>query len=371
MSGQHILVAANALTNVPIAELPVSELHFSRVLNDNGVLEAQILLSDAGVSLTKLLTNNALEPGYVSLYCMRDNVPVWGGLLWAHSYDSTSGILTIDGAEFGSYLSSRFIMQNTTYNADVATLAVTWVSQVFADGGPLDALAAGLPSASTLTGTTLKGTFYAYEQHCVADLLTGYVAQNPGGIDWSFDMRDVDINGNPRPTFVVSAPRRGRNAVATGVQWDYPFDLASLALSRNAQAGELATELIVTGAGSGATLLQASKAIPVPGYIKLQSVVNDGNLATQAAVNNYAVAEAQTRAHNGASMVFGAVILGSSWYGSGVDTGDEVCIRITDPYYPGGALLYQRIIGYDVTPATSGAPELVGVTFGDPLVNIG
>jgi hypothetical protein len=202
--------------------------------------------------------------------------------------------------------------------------------------------------------------------------LTGYVAQNPGGIDWSFDCRDTDTNGNPRPTFVVSAPRRGHNAQKTGVQWDYPADIASLALTRNAQQGELATELFVTGAGSGLTLLQASQAIPIPGYIKLQAVVNDANLATQAAVNAYAVAEAQTRAHNGASMVFSAVILGSSWYGSGVDTGDEVCVRITDPYYPQGHLLYQRIIGFDVIPQTANAPELVNVTFGDALTsNIG
>ena len=361
MSGQHILVATNALTNKPIAELPVSAYHHSRVLNDNGVLEAEILLSDPAVAKLGLLTNNALEPGYTSLYCYRDGVVDWSGLLWSHAYDSTTATLTIDGAEMGSYLSSRFIIEATTYNADVAQLANTWVTQVFADGGP------SIVTAITNTGVTLSGQFYAYEQHCVADLLSGYVAQNPGGIDWSFDVLDVDANGNPRPTFVVSAPRRGRNAVQTRVQWEYPSDMASLALTRNAQQGELATELFVTGAGSGATLLQASKAIPVPGYIKLQAVVNDGNLATQAAVNSYAVAEAQTRAHNGASMVFGAVMLGSSFYGSGVDTGDEVCVRITDPYYPSGQLLYQRIIGYDVIPQTANQPELVNVTFGDPL----
>lgn len=366
MSGQHILVAANALTNVPIAEIPVSTFHHSRVLNDNGIVEGIVLLSDSNIAKLGLLANNALEPGYVTLYCFRDGVVDWSGILWSHAYDSTTGELTIDGSEMGSYLSSRFIIESTTYNADVATLAQTWVTQVFSDGGP------SITSAVTATGTTLAGTFNSYEQHCVADLLTGYVAQNPGGIDWSFDIQGVDGNGNPQPCFVVSAPRRGRTAKLTGVQWDYPGDIASLALTRNAQAGELATELFVTGAGSGLTLLQASKAIPVPGYMKLQSVVNDANLATQAAVNAYAVAEAETRAHNGASMVFGAVVLGSSWYGSGVDTGDEVAVRITDPYYPSGQLLYQRIIGYDVMPATANQPELVRVTFGDALTsNIG
>ena len=361
MSGKHILVATNALTNKPIAELPVSEYHHSRVLNDNGVCEGNILLSDPGIKKLALLANNALEPGYASLVCYRDGVPDWTGLLWSHDYDSTGAGLDISGSEMGSYLSSRFIVKQVNYSDDVANLAYDWVTQVFGDGGPT------ITTAITLTGTTLTGTFNSYEQHCVADLLTGYVAQNPGGIDWSFDIVGVDANGNPQVCFVVSAPRRGRNAQQTGVQWDYPGDLAALALTRNAQQGELATELIVTGAGSGATLLQASKAIPVPGYIKLQAVVNDGNLATQAAVNAYAVAEAQTRAHNGASMVFSAVILGSSWYGSGVDTGDEVAIRITDPYYPTGQLLYQRIIGYDVVPQTANSPEVVKVTFGDPL----
>jgi len=365
MSGNHILVASNALSNIPIAELPVSDYHHSRVLNDNGVLEAKILLSDPNVAALQLLTSSALEPGQTSLYCYRDGVCDWGGLLWQHSYDSTTGILTIDGAEFGSYLSSRFIQQTSSYNADVATLASNWVTQVFNDGGP------PLVTNITTTGTSLKGNFNAYEQHCVADLLSGYVAQNPGGIDWSFDVIDVDGNGNARPTFVVSAPRRGRIATATGVQLDYPGDIASYSITRAVHAGEFATYLTVTGAGSGATLLRQTVAVPVYGYIKLETVVNDQNLATQAAVNSYATAYSTTLAHNGASLVFGVVIRGSSWYGSGIDTGDEIAIRITDPYYPKGNLATFRILGYDVVPATDAAPELVNVTLGDVLTNIG
>src|SRR5579859_765784 len=106
MSGQHILVATNALSNIPIAELPVGAYHHSRVLNDNGVLEAQILLSDPNIAKLGLLASSALEPGQTALYCYRDGVVDWAGLLWSHAYDSTTGILTIDGAEFGSYLSS-------------------------------------------------------------------------------------------------------------------------------------------------------------------------------------------------------------------------------------------------------------------------
>lgn len=79
MSGQHILVAANALTNVPIAEIPVSTFHHSRVLNDNGIVEGIVLLSDSNIAKLGLLANNALEPGYVTLYCFRDGVVDWAG----------------------------------------------------------------------------------------------------------------------------------------------------------------------------------------------------------------------------------------------------------------------------------------------------
>lgn len=353
-AGKHVLVAVNALTNVPIAEIPVSSLHHSRVVNDNGVLEATCLLSDPAVAKLGLLTLNALEPAYVTLYCYRDNVVDWAGILWSHAYDSTTGIITLEAAEFGSYLSSRFIIANQSYNADVATLAGTWAQQVFNDGGPLSS-AGGLPLAITTTGTSLVGSFFAYEQHNVAYLLTGYTTQSPGGIDWSFDVRDNDANGNARPTFVVSAPRRGRVASATNAQWDYPVHTAAYTLTKSAQDGEFATELIVTGAGSGATLLQAVKAVPMPGYIKLQSVINDANLASQAAVNGYAIAQANILNHNGASMVFSSVILGSVFYGSGVDTGDEVTLRVVDPYFASTSQVVSVVSTITATPAVVGS----------------
>ncbi len=354
----HTLVASNALNNVIIAELPCTDAHHLRTLNDSGTLDASIPMDDPGTRALALVANGIVEPAAVSIYCQRDQTWEWGGLLTAHSYDSTSAVLKITASEFGSYAAWRYLQEALAYGDDIATLSSGWAAQVFADNGP------PLATTVTTTGLTVIGKFNPWEQHNALDLIKAYQAMD-GGYDWSFDVV-LDGNGNPSANLVLSYPRRGMPFATSGVAWDFPGAILSYSLTKTADPASFDTDILVTGAGSGATLLLGEATIVAPGYVKVQTVVSNSALVTQAAVNSFAAGTAKARRQT-PLITISAIMPGDQFYGSGVSTGDEVTLNLVDPYLPTGLVLPVRIIGCDTAFPTSSSPELVTVTFGPPL----
>lgn len=354
----HTLVASNALTNVVLAELPCTDAHHLRTLNDSGTLEASIPMDDPGTRALALVANDIVEPAAVSIYCQRDQSWEWGGLLTAHAYDSKTALLKITASEFGAYAAWRYIQEGLAYSNDVALLTKNWVQQVFNDNGP--------PLLTTVTtgGITVTGQFNPWEQHNVLDLIKSYQAM-AGGYDWSFDV-GIDANGNPCANLVLSFPRRGVPFAHSGIVWDYPGAILSYQLTKTADPASFDTDILVTGAGSGATLLLGQAVINAPGYVKVQQVISNANLVTQAAVNSFAAGTAKARSKTPLTTV-SVIMPGDQFYGSGVTTGDEVTLSLVDPYRPDGLTLPVRIIGADTVFPTASVPELVTVTFGPPV----
>lgn len=354
----HTIIASNSLTNEIIAEIPATDAHHSRTLNDSGSLEASIPMDDPNVRALALVANEVVEPAAIAIYCLRDQTYEWGGLLWAHEYDSTSAALKITAYEFGSYLACRYIAQKLAYSGDVSTLAGGWVSQVFDDNGP------PVLTSLTATGLAMSGAFNAWEQHNVLDLVKAYNAMT-GGYDWSFDV-GTDGNGNPCAEFVTSYPRRGVSYTNSGIVWDYPGPVMSWQLAKTADPSYFDTDLLVTGAGAGATQLLGEGTITAPGYVKIQQVISNPNLNTQAAVDAFAAGTAAARS-KAPLVTIAATLTGDAFYDAGVSTGDEVTLNIVDPYLPSGYIFHGRIIAFDTIFQTASAPEQVKVTFGSPL----
>jgi hypothetical protein len=210
----------------------------------------------------------------------------------------------------------------------------------------------------------MAGAFNAWEQHNVLDLVKAYNAMT-GGYDWAFEV-GTDGNGNPCAEFVTSYPRRGVSYTNSGIVWDHPGQIISWQLTKTADPAYFDTDLLVTGAGAGATQLQGEGTIIAPGYIKIQQVISNPNLTTQAAVNAFASGTAAARSK--APLVnIAAVLTGDGFYGAGIGTGDEVTLSLVDPYRPDGYTYHGRIIAYDTVFQTASAPEQVTVTFGNPL----
>ena len=113
------------VSNEVLAEVPFSGVSYERQLRKAGAFSGTIPVIAA---TNKLNLYESTMPGRTGLYVMRNDVCVWGGIVWARKYDESSKTLTVDASEFTSYFYHRHIWQTLVYGSEfigVASFSVT------------------------------------------------------------------------------------------------------------------------------------------------------------------------------------------------------------------------------------------------------
>lgn len=356
MSGSWTYLACNALNNQVIAELPLIKPHFARVLNDNGQFDGTIKLDSQQATGMQLIQQFAVEPALTAVYAIRDGAAKWGGLLWAHEYDSQTATLTVRGSEFGSYLAYRFIIQAGTFTNDMSVLAQNWVTGAFNDGGP------PLVTSVQSTGNTQTVVTQAWEQHNILDLVKVY-HNATGGYDWAFDVAATGLQTAPwQAQFTINAPRRGKSYVTSGVVFDYPGPVKQYHLTK---AGEqLVSDLFVTGSGTGTSQL-SGEFTKTTSYVKMQQIDNNSDLSSQAALNAYGLGRIKVIG-DPPPLTLTCTVLADAWHQTGLSIGDEFTLVANDNYLQGVGLP-GRVIQVDMKPGTDSDPEYVDLSITRPL----
>jgi hypothetical protein len=118
------------LSNQIISEVPFKGVSFERANRRAGSFSGTIPFLDAtdGLNLYE-----ATMPGRSGLYITRNNVCVWGGIIWSRSYDVDSKELEVDGGEFLSYFYHRNIWQTLQYGSEFIGIASYSVSNGLAE----------------------------------------------------------------------------------------------------------------------------------------------------------------------------------------------------------------------------------------------
>jgi hypothetical protein len=113
------------VSNEVLAEVPFSGVSYERQLRKAGAFSGTIPVIAA---TNKLNLYESTMPGRTGLYVMRNDVCVWGGIVWARKYDESSKSLSVDASEFTSYFYHRHIWQTLVYGSEfigVASFSVT------------------------------------------------------------------------------------------------------------------------------------------------------------------------------------------------------------------------------------------------------
>jgi hypothetical protein len=95
---------ANLITGAIVMEIPFSGVSWERSINAAGGFSGTIP-ADTYTDAFNLYETTI--PGKYALYVMRDNVCVWGGIIWSRSYDIMEKRLSVQASEFVSYLYHR------------------------------------------------------------------------------------------------------------------------------------------------------------------------------------------------------------------------------------------------------------------------
>ena len=102
------------VTNQVIAELPFSGVSYQRLLRKAGSFSGQIPAIEA---TEKYDLYETTMPGRTGLYVLRNGSCVWGGIIWARTYDQSSKTLSVDASEFTSYFYHRFVWKTISYGS--------------------------------------------------------------------------------------------------------------------------------------------------------------------------------------------------------------------------------------------------------------
>jgi hypothetical protein len=341
---------ADLLTNQIIAELPITGVSFTQQLNSPGTLSGTILISDAVQETYNIY--NATTPARTALYVDRDDVLVWGGIIWSRAYDSASQHMTINAQEFESYFNKRRITANTVFtNTDQLTIAQSLVTTAQSvTGGNINVIV-----GTETSGVLVNRTYYASELKPVYQALTD-LSQSTQGFDFNIQVA-YNSAKQPTKTLVLGYPLGGTRYSATNRSAPvFEFPAANIIDYSYSEDGSLtANKFTVFGAGSNEGQLQAvsSNANQITaGWPLLEDVANYSDLNDATLLANIAAGRLNAVINPPVTLQiiappYLAPTLGS--YG----VGDDIRIRILDDRFPNGLDAIYRLVGLTVTPGES------------------
>lgn len=361
-------------TNALLAELPLSSVSFSRILNGAGHFQGTLHLGDPKVTALNPIASTI--PGRTAIYVDRDGALVWGGIIWTRGpYQPTTQSIALGGMEFWSYFqvrtkTARYIVDTKAYlQQDQLFIARDLINYAQAKaGGNI-----GVVVNSETCGVLRDRTYNNYDFTPVGQAIEQLSAVL-NGFDFSIEVSYV--NGVPTKIFVPSYPRRGITANTSGLIFEYPGNVADFIWPEDAT--QQANSSYSIGAGQGASLLHSSSSVTAlldAGYPLLEYLDSYKTVSVQAELDAHAQADVVARAN--------AVVLPEVHLRSDTDpvlgsytTGDDARVRINDlGRFPDAAHsidgsdqrldTYLRITGYEViTPTVDGRSEDVRVVLG-------
>jgi hypothetical protein len=121
LSPEYRVFTTDLLTNKILSEIPLRGISYETSLVNAGECSGDIFIDSES---RKYDLYNATMPGKTGLYVLRNNVCVWGGIIWSRDYALDERKLSISASEFTSYLYHRTIWKTFT-NAFSGKLTVT------------------------------------------------------------------------------------------------------------------------------------------------------------------------------------------------------------------------------------------------------
>jgi hypothetical protein len=142
LSVDYRYFVVDLMSNELLAEIPFTGVSYSRSLREAGEFSGSIAITEATANLS--LYENTL-PGKTAIYVVRNNVCVWGGIIWTRSYDIVGKTLSISGSEFSSYFYKRVIWKTWVNAYQASITVVNGVANVVLDFAQAESITAGRP----------------------------------------------------------------------------------------------------------------------------------------------------------------------------------------------------------------------------------
>ena len=143
-----------------------------------------------------------------AIYVDRNGILVWGGIIWARTYNSSSQTLSLSAREMISYFERRRIIELTDFvNTDQLVIAKTLIENAQAQPyGDINILYNS--EGQTTSGVLVDRVYYSYELKTVFNAIQDLSRQNDG-FDFHIDVEYDNVTGQPTASFNTYYPQVG------------------------------------------------------------------------------------------------------------------------------------------------------------------
>ena len=359
MATTYRYLLADLITNEIIAELPLTGVSFTQQLNQAGTFQGHLLLS--GVNADALNVDASTIPARNAIYVDRDNVIVWGGIIWGREYNSTSQTLTITAREFISYFERRRINTTAVYSAtDQLTIAQNLIQT--AQTQPYGNIGITYNTdGQTTSGVLINRIYYNYELKSVFQAIQD-LSRQTDGFDFSIDV--YYESGSIIKAFNTYYPRLGGtydvndpyaivfNMPGNIVEYVYPED-GSIAANKIYSLGAGSNEGKLISIATDSTKL-------TDGWALLEDQANYSDITDQTVLDELANGRVTAFSYPPTTIKVIVPAYEAPVYGT-YEVGDSARLIITDSRFPNTLDAVYRIVGLSVQPGEDG-PERVTVT---------
>ena len=273
MADYQVLIC-NATTDTVIGALTPMTLTYSETLNGAGAATITAPLNTA----TRTLPEAA--PLLQSVFVLRDNVPVWGGILWGYAMDVNTNTLTLSCSGFISLLNRRRMRATVKHvGVDQALIVKDIVDTAQAISGG-DMLVDTSPIVAV--GVTRDRTYYEYERKNIGEAIEQLSDVRDG---FDFAIRPAYVAGVLTRRMTVTYPNTGRQ---TNIVLDAGSNVDLL--SATSDATQMTTVQHVKGEGDGAAalLVTATNANLLGVYPMVENLYAANDVKNTATLDDYA-----------------------------------------------------------------------------------
>lgn len=354
----YTYLAADLRTNQVLDELPLHGVSLDRIINKPGNFGGSSNLDN------DILDNDSLKaattPGRTALYVYRDDLIVWGGIIWSRVYQSQAKSIQLTAQTFESYAWRRIFRpgKKIVYNeAQCSIIRKLWQDLQdfeFANIGVQLPRTSLLPTGDIVREMTVQPWHFKTYGQYIDDPLMGF-SNSP---EWTIEC--FEEGGTPTKRLNIGYPRLGAPLEFTELVLSYPGNILNYYWTEN--TADSANRTWATGDGDEAAIkvgFAQNLSSMNAGYPVLDSVINHAGVTKQTTIDSHARKDLTKLGIPRLSQQFQVSAEESPVFGT-YSIGDDALLEIEDPW-AGNLSSSVRVVGWSVTPSSSENVEEVSL----------
>lgn len=360
MAAVYSYLTTDLLTGIVLDVVPLHGVSFDRQLNKASNWQGSANLDNGLLDNDRLIA--ATTPAKTAVYVYRNDQIVWGGIIWARTYQSQSKSLQMTAQSFESYAYKRIYRPTATikYNeAQCSILNKLWISlqsdQLYSGIGVRTVDSDFLPSGDVVRQLTVN----PWDMKSYGEIIDDPLMNFDDSAEWTIEC--FEEQGVPTKQLLLGYPRLGSPVENTQLVVAYPGNILNYYWVES--ASKSGNAVWATGDGDQSALTTGYKNNQDSfnaGYPLLEVHENHPGVTKQTTIDDHA---AKDLADLPVPMISKTIQIKADEqpeFGT-YNLGDDAKFEVADTRFPEGLQTTVRVIGWSVTPSSSEAVEEVSL----------